>query len=421
VLESSRRHYRDDVNTNCCHTTALAQGTKGDSLARESTSPTVVRSQVIDILRAVAVLLVLGAHMRPCPESTSMAVHQFTTIWNRGGWVGVDLFFVLSGFLVSGLLFAEHARFGTVSPLRFLARRGFKIYPAFGVMIALTVVERTWHHQPPAMKQIAAELLFFQNYSPGLWIHTWSLAVEEHFYLLLALLFFVLSGKNRLRSLPGIFAFVAIVCLLLRLGASGNYALGINHFPSHLRIDSLFFGVLLAYWNHRWPVEFKAFARRFRLVLLFGGALLLAPAFLFEVKSHDFIYTFGFVLFYLGGGAILLGLLAFEIPDNRLTRAFAFAGSRSYSIYLWHVPVLAWLVPQMRSVTPNWFVYCATYLAGSVLVGLVLGSLIEFPALKLRDNLVPKRASKSRTSVAPAHPAASSENGACSTAFQPSP
>ncbi|MEM7353410.1 MAG: acyltransferase, partial [Acidobacteriota bacterium] len=62
------------------------------------------RFQQIDILRAVAVLLVLGRHMTPCPPEVSPLLHQVTQAWFRGGWIGVDLFFVLSGFLVSGLL-----------------------------------------------------------------------------------------------------------------------------------------------------------------------------------------------------------------------------------------------------------------------------------------------------------------------------
>lgn len=82
--------------------------------------------------------------------------------------MGVDLFFVLRGFLVSGLLFDELAKKGNVRPLRFLIRRGFKIYPAFWLMIALTVAFRT-SVRPLA---VVCELLFLQNYGPGLWVPT---------------------------------------------------------------------------------------------------------------------------------------------------------------------------------------------------------------------------------------------------------
>jgi len=77
------------------------------------------RNQSLDMLRGVAVLLVLGRHM------------DGAGIWSSAGWCGVDLFFVLSGFLISGLLFTEFKKTGTIDVKRFWIRRGFKIYPAF--------------------------------------------------------------------------------------------------------------------------------------------------------------------------------------------------------------------------------------------------------------------------------------------------
>src|SRR4051812_38341147 len=103
------------------------------------------RSKAIDLLRAVAVCLVcFGRHMAPCPLGSGSWVqtsaHAVTAVLARGGWVGVDLFFVLSGYLVSGLLFREHQRFGSISGSQFLFRRGFKIYPSFWLLILLTAV-----------------------------------------------------------------------------------------------------------------------------------------------------------------------------------------------------------------------------------------------------------------------------------------
>ena len=78
-----------------------------------------MRTQQIDALRAIAVLLVLGRHS------------DFFFLWTRAGWVGVDLFFVLSGFLISGLLYSEYKRTRGIKIVNFYARRGLKIYPAF--------------------------------------------------------------------------------------------------------------------------------------------------------------------------------------------------------------------------------------------------------------------------------------------------
>ena len=122
----------------------------------------------LDLLRLVAVLLVLGAHFREVPSEGG----AWFRAWQRGGWIGVDLFFVLSGFLVSGLLFCEHQRTGRVEVGRFLVRRGWKIYPPFWLFIAFTLaIPFLFHQRPPApvtASAVTAELLFYQNYVSGL-------------------------------------------------------------------------------------------------------------------------------------------------------------------------------------------------------------------------------------------------------------
>src|SRR5271165_4056899 len=85
----------------------------------------------LDVLRALAVLLVLGRHMDLSPADVPGVMRGVAATWYRGGWIGVDLFFVLSGFLVSGLLFREYRRHNSLAVPRFLVRRGFRIYPAF--------------------------------------------------------------------------------------------------------------------------------------------------------------------------------------------------------------------------------------------------------------------------------------------------
>lgn len=121
---------------------------------------------------------------------------MFLTAMHTGGWIGVDLFFVLSGFLISGLLFREHRKTGGVRIGRFLARRGFKIYPAFYVMILFTLAVGSLFDQRLPLRDVLAELSFTQNYFGGLWDHTWSLAVEEHFYIGIAALFALLLRRG---------------------------------------------------------------------------------------------------------------------------------------------------------------------------------------------------------------------------------
>lgn len=302
------------------------------------------RSTAVDLLRALALFLVCFCrHLRPCPSGNESVfqpvLHVVTTTLSRGGWLGVDLFFVLSGFLVSGLLFREHQKYGAISAKHFLIRRGFKIYPAFWLLIAVTVVVKLLNGRFQ-IAPLLSELLFVQNYGPFWWGHTWSLAVEEHFYLLLVALLAYLSARSRstnpFTAIPFVFLVLATAMLFLRLlNARGQaFDYWIHQFPSHLRLDSLLFGVVVSYFYHYRPELFLALARRFRWPLLLGGLLALSPAFIYPIETTPWIYTFGFALFYLGAGGLLVGSLATEFPDNKLVRFGAYLGSHSYSIDL---------------------------------------------------------------------------------------
>ena len=99
-----------------------------------------MRSVTIDVLRAAACLLVLGRHCVALTMFQSAPFRQLGNVWKTGGWVGVDLFFVLSGFLVSGLLFREYQRYGRIVAGRFLIRRGLKIYPGYYALLLAGIV-----------------------------------------------------------------------------------------------------------------------------------------------------------------------------------------------------------------------------------------------------------------------------------------
>jgi peptidoglycan/LPS O-acetylase OafA/YrhL len=365
------------------------------------------RSNAIDVLRALAVTLVFGAHLFPCPAETNPTLHFLTAAWGKVGWVGVDLFFVLSGFLVSGLLFREHQKFGRISATGFLIRRGLKIYPAFWLMIGVSVAAFAIHGGLPHIKSILCELLFLQNYLSPIWNHTWSLAVEEHFYLLL--LFLIMAGTrgrratNPFSDIPLNFAVVAAGCLLLRVVTRFTVpyedvaprVLGRHFFPTHLRMDALFFGVCLSYFYHYHNQSFMAFARKYRLALA-GASVPLLLIGLFVPLASPAVFTWGYTGTYLGGGCLLISALTWN-SDSSFARAIAYMGSRSYSIYLWHMPVFrlasGWLLPAQAAGTmgARWYVYAACSLAGSILVGLLAAAAVEFPVLRLRDRLFPSR------------------------------
>jgi peptidoglycan/LPS O-acetylase OafA/YrhL len=347
----------------------------------------------LDALRGSAVLLVLGRHLEVPADANALL-----TIWQRGGWVGVDLFFVLSGFLISGLLFREYQRQGSLTLPRFLIRRGFRIYPAFAVLLLCTwLVARAVHVPHVSGKAFLAEALFVQNYCGGIWNHTWSLAVEEHFYIALPLMLLFLLRCNRRTSDPfraliplGVTAMIALLGLRCVNAWWRPYSNPTHLFPTHLRADSLLAGVLLAYAYHMHRAGFERCIAGRRPLLLCAGVACFVPAFCFDLAATAFISTFGLTLFALGAVLLIAAGVGSDAPA--IARWLAPIGGCSYSIYLWHMPVLIWVLPLGEHVLGYRLDVPARvtmYLSGSLAAGALMAWLIERPALWLRDRCIP--------------------------------
>lgn len=362
------------------------------------------RLKQLDVLRAIAVLLVLGSHK------------QTLTLWMRNGWIGVDLFFVLSGFLVSGLLFTEYQKHGKVRVKRFLIRRGFKIYPPFYTLWFTTIflVIVVARSKIPG-RVLISESLFGQNYGPAFWGHTWSLAVEEHFYLLLAAAVFFLvrnakGGTNPFVYIPRTALFVGLLLLGLRVLTAiyvVPYSLKTHQYPTHLRLDSLLFGVLLSYYHHFHHEAFSAWVKRYWKLIAIGSFLFISSCLLFD-QSSFFMSTIGYTLLYLGFGGILLVSFYsfFEVPRlfraswNLVGTSLAFIGIHSYSIYLWHLPVANWgFMAFHHFFRPlNYKLEFLLYLVASLGVGVLMAKLVERPSLWIRERFYPSRINPVSTS-----------------------
>jgi peptidoglycan/LPS O-acetylase OafA/YrhL len=361
------------------------------------------RSKILDALRAVAVLLVLGRHT------------FVSEVWTQIGWCGVDLFFVISGFLISGLLFQEYKRFGDIHLKTFWLRRGLKIYPAFYVYTLLLVL--TLPIYIPNVKipigRLLADLLFISSYFEGLSGHTWSLAVEEHFYLMLPLFLLVLmklGAKKRdpFASIPFVFLLIATGSLLLRgiakpADPKDYYAYLL---PTHLRIDALFCGVMVGYLFHFKP---ELLARVARWPLLIAGAILLTPIFFFQIENWN-MYTWGLTSTFLGFACIVAWAIHVPVAKGRLlalpVNLLARIGFYSYSIYLWHWLVIRFIRPTVRNkcIVTGFPVRWSAGLerqqwllsvAFSIVVGIMMALIIEQPVLKLRDRWFPSRTRRS--------------------------
>jgi peptidoglycan/LPS O-acetylase OafA/YrhL len=394
------------------HPTAAASvGTTG-MVALRST-----RNLQLDALRGIAILLVFGRHIELAQPDGAAGLLAWA--WFRVGWLGVDLFFVLSGFLIGGLLIRELRKLGSIDVMRFLVRRGLKIYPAYFVFIAYlilvptvkayalgggwsaTLVEQWIKYWP--------NLLFLQNYvgsNPA--GHTWTLAVEEHFYLMLPFALVALAASGRIRLLIPL-CLVAVPLLLLALRSLAVWTddpFAAKMSATHLRLDALLFGVGIRSVAEYFPERLAA-ARRWRLPLVATGLLLWSFNLWIEPDSA-FVRTLGLMLNYLGSAAFLLAVCQTHAADfgrgaryvGPLAAALAWIGFYSYTIYLWHVTAMGILGRELGTrllasqggASPlMWLVTATALSAGAVLIGVLASKIVESPVLRLRDRLFPSR------------------------------
>jgi peptidoglycan/LPS O-acetylase OafA/YrhL len=277
-------------------------------------------------------------------------------------------------------------------------RRAWKIYPSFYVLIAISLLFH-WlvAGERVRPKPFVAEAFFLQSYIGGFWNHTWSLAVEEHFYILLPLGLAWLARRGRGKADPFsalprmvlVAAFGFIGVRAVNFAARDEFRLMKFWFATHLRLDSLFAGVAIAYAYH---FHQEWFCRTFRpwrhALIVVGAATLSALAFWRGAIAGWYLNIFAFTQFYVGAAGVLVGVLMCDIPRNAVTRGLARVGAYSYSIYLWHMAIMRWAVPHLQE-TLSWQQRQALYLVGGFVIGITMAKLVELPTLRLRDRLFP--------------------------------
>ena len=381
------------------------------------------RSSAIDLLRGVAILLVLGCHFTVAPAAAG-ALGPLAALWYRIGWAGVDLFFVLSGFLVSGLLFAEFKRNQRVDMRRFLVRRSLKIWPAYFAYLAFLSLWLLWRRGGAA--DLWPNLLHAQNYFGTPRIHTWSLAVEEHFYLAAAAIWTLLLIPRHIAAVHRLFPLAAVLALIaVALARQTGFVHGgresLNLLATHLRFDGLLVGTLAAYLTHFAPARLD-WCRRQPGSCLAAGTALAAPTLWLTPDHSAWTAGFGLGMMYLGFALVILGVINLELPGHRSrflfstlpARGLARVGVFSYSIYLWHIDLAQTPMKKVAILAasfplPGWAVWLgvtAMYVALAYLTGALLSRLIEMPMLALRDRLFPSR-TLARGQAAAAPPVAS--------------
>jgi peptidoglycan/LPS O-acetylase OafA/YrhL len=367
---------------------SLTSVSVGHARPQDAGSPGAGRRLDLDVVRGVAIVLALGWHFSPGPSGNAV-LDALQWPGRVFGWAGVDLFFVLSGFLLGQLVLKEQARTGRFDGLRFTARRGLKLWPALYVFLAVQALVGP----EPWQSYLWQNALHVQNYAGTSLTHLWSLAVEEHFYLALAVVFPLLARRRAaVRLLVGILLGVLVTALALRVAGELNGVSEVRlQWRTHFRIDSLAAGVLLAVVRVHAP---SAFDRLLQLRWIWAAVTALGISFLATVGKQGALgSTVGFTVAYVTGAAFLLLLhgAAWVPRAGWLSRPMALLGRYSYGIYIWHVlaaHVVLELLPGLdyESTTP--LAQLAKY-GAAIAAGIAATVLVERPVLRLRDRLVP--------------------------------
>jgi peptidoglycan/LPS O-acetylase OafA/YrhL len=347
----------------------------------------------LDALRSLAILLVFSAHAYwSFGEQTksALAIGRFPLIFF--GWTGVDLFFVLSGYLIGKQLWRELQRTGDIRIGRFLLRRGLRIWPYYFAFCGLTILLS----RSPVTK-FWPDLTFLSNYFSEGVSGGWSLSTEEQFYLLVPVLLFVVSRMLRLSR-----QWIVLLALLLALPVIRGLVLSLHgahqhgaddlwlvtYTPFHTHADGLVAGLLLSWLGVVHPA--RTAARGF-LGNIAVPALLVTTGLILRAANRDLFAFSGLAAVY--GGATLF-FLRDRSWFTRITGARVFhLGSRlSYSMYLNHFLVLSYLAPLLWHRNSGWSLTVWGFLGGyavaltlSVAAAAITFTAIEWPFLQLRD------------------------------------
>ncbi|PKK37424.1 acyltransferase [Siphonobacter sp. SORGH_AS_0500] len=354
----------------------------------------------LDHLRAVAIILVWMYHYRAFRHPDWL-----DTIGSYG-WTGVDLFFVLSGFLISGQLFREIREYGTVFLKTFFTKRFFRIIPPF-VFTLLLYVCFPWFREREALPPLWRFLTFTQNYgldviNKGTFSHAWSLCIEEQFYLLLPFSLLLLLKTGWLSKLKYILMVLPLISIALRSSAWTHFvvpALESDHFwklwymhiyyPTHTRLDSLAIGVLIGFL-YEYSVTFKQLIHSKGVLFFFAGIATLA--FAFWVCKDQYSQTasvFGFTWVGLAYGLLVSSAVSNSCflsgMSSRVTRQLA---DLSFAIYLSHKGIihLIQVATSPMNLSENQLMILC--LIGCLAAGLVYRYTLERPSSWLKNRLL---------------------------------
>jgi peptidoglycan/LPS O-acetylase OafA/YrhL len=354
----------------------------------------------LDGLRSVAVLLVISGHL-----SAKFAAAYGPNLYSRlpfvaNGWIGVDLFFVLSGFFIGGQLWKERRDRGSVAVGRFILRRGFRIWPLyFFTFFCVLTFALTFGHGAAAKEYGWSDLVFLTNfYNRGMVMGSWSLCIEEQFYIVAPLMLYFSSRHVRsIRMyrpwLWGLLLFIPLLRTVIWVHGTGHFFQHSNalfsslYYDSITHCDGLVMGLII---SNLWVTREKPVSKFATPGILVALAVALMIG-LHQLQGGIFDFSALALIF---GSLVWFGIQRRSAIFN--SRIFYWISRLSFGMYLNHEYMCPWIV---RAVLPR--LPFATHLPlfanllGVVLivtlsaaVAIVTFCGVEYPFLQIRKTVL---------------------------------
>jgi peptidoglycan/LPS O-acetylase OafA/YrhL len=359
----------------------------------------------LDHLRALAISFVFLFHY----FILSGGQPEWLPSFAKFGWTGVDLFFVLSGFLISSQLFAQIKQGQVISFKLFFLKRFFRIIPAFWVTVGLYFCFPSFREKE-ALPPIWKFLTFTQNLGLnlkdfGTFSHAWSLCVEEHFYLFLPIILILLQFSKLFNKSYWLIIALFLFGFAIRIYSFDNlYLPKINeenswmywykyiYYPTYNRLDGLLVGVSIAGIYQFLPNIWNSISKFGNQFLIFSLVVLTGAYFLCEDPQSYSASVFGFPFVAIGYGFMVVGAIS---PTSFLfkwnSKVTTFIATLSYAIYLTHKGIIH-ITHQLLAdfkIDPNlMLVICIiTCTIGAFLLNLT----VEKPFMKWRDKVIEQK------------------------------